>query len=700
MSKKRKGSPVAPVTPSPSRLAKPQPAAEPVSLKSQPVGPVKPVETPNTEQPFDLIRFDRRVKWFLGICLGLFLLLSLAKIHAVSIPIWNQMMPDGSDAKRGVISGESRRIRMDDYAVMAPWILSQTNRGLPQENETIGGGKAPVLVTPTNHFSTLFRADYWGFFFLNAEQGYAWAFNFRAILSLIGATLLLLLLTQNNFWLSLFGSTWLFLSSGTQSWTHIPTVMIGSGSLAVVAAIYLCFGKNKRQIIIASIGLCYMVLYYAFILYPPYQVPLGYVFAALFLGYLLTHVNKQHLSSQWQTKIIGAISALAGSAVIFYLYFTDLKPTIDAITNTVYPGKRSELGGTGFIANWFSEYFSWQFKDTAFPGSWLNHCELSHYITFAPIIIPSLILVYVLTRQFDWTLLLLSVFVVAGYIWIEVGFPAWLAKLTLWNMSPTRRMQIPFGIGNVLLSVLYLHYLTTVRLPRKNEWVLMAAVIIGVIGFVGYAVYVNVNDSDGFFKAYQLFLPAAFFAGLGILLLPTWQPSYRTAIFGIAILFFLSPNLRLNPVSKGLTPITEHVLYKAVRDIQSREPEARWVVFGGQFVSYMVTATGVNLLSGVKYTPPRQILRVLDPQAKRDSAYNRYAHTVYSTYINPQKPDSVIMVNTFEDGYTVAMDPCSPRFKKLNVKYIIFDRQPQPVETRCMKLVSSLGSLQIYRIND
>lgn len=698
MSKKKKGSPVIATTSPTAKLSRPQPVIPPVH--SQVVASAKPDEIPAADRPVELIRFDRRVKWFIGICAGLLLLLSLAKIHAVSIPIWNQIMPDGSDLKRGLISGEPRRIRMDDYAVMAPWILSQANKGLPQENETIGGEKSPVLVTPTSHFSAFFRMDYWGFFVLNVEQGYAWAFNFRAFFSIVAAALLLLLLTGNNFWLSVFGSFWLFLSSGSQSWTHIPTVMIGAGSMTVVCTIYLFFGQSRRQIILASVGLCYMMLYYAFILYPPYQIPLSYLLIALVVGFAITHYDQQRLLNQWPVKAAAGVASVLSTGAIFYLYYSDLKPTIDAITKTVYPGQRSELGGTGFVANWFSEYFSWQFSDAKFPANWLNHCELSHYLTFAPIIIPSILGVLIMTRKFDWTLVLLSAFVIMGYFWIEVGFPKWLAQSTLWSMSPSRRAQIPFGIGNVLLTVLYLNYLTTVRVPTDKRSLLTGIGIVGIVGFMIYAVNVNISDSSGFFKGYQLVLPAVFFSVLGALLLPTWQPPYRSAVFSAGILFFLLPNLRLNPISKGLTSITEHALYRTVREIHQREPGARWVVFGGQFVSYIVTATGVDLLSGVKYAPPRKLLKVLDPAMKRDSAYNRYAHTVYNTYIDPQKPDTVIMVNTFEDGYTVAMDPCSPRFRQLNVKYIIFDRQPQPVEVRCMKLVSSVGALQIYRVND
>ncbi|MBC3783782.1 DUF7657 domain-containing protein [Spirosoma utsteinense] len=649
-----------------------------------------------TRSGFELIHFDKKLKWFIGICFGLFLIVTLAKIHPISLAMWNELLPDGSNPKRGLISGQPRRIRMDDYAVGTPWILSQANKGFPTINETIGGENTPILVTPTHHFSEIFRPDHWGFFFLPIEQAYAWLYNLRAFMSIVGAVLMLLLLTRNNFWLSIVGSIWLFYSSGTVSWSFIPAPLIAATSLIFVATVYLLYGKSPKQVLGASLALAWLLMVYALILYPPYQVPLGYVLLFLLIGYFINNWDVKRLFSDWPVKLGGGILSLVILGVAFWLFYIDVKPTLDAIMNTVYPGKRSELGGTGFVANWFSEYFRWQVDDTRFPSGWLNHCELSHYVTFAPIIIPCAITAFAINRKIDWTVLLLSVFVIVGYVWIEVGFPEWLAKMTLLNMSPTRRTQIPFGIGNVLLTILYLHYLTTIEIKSNKLYTGIGLAV--VLGFMIYAANLNVEDSAGFFKLNQLFMPILFFTGLGSLLLFTWQPAYRNVLFGVGILLFQLPNLKLNPVSKGMTPITEHALYVAVQNIHNQEPAAKWAVFGSQFVSYMVTATGVDLLSGVKYVPPRNTFKVLDPAMKRDSAYNRYAHTVYNSYIDGK--DSVIVQNTYEDAYVVAMDPCSPRFKKLNVKYIVFDKQPQPVETRCMKLVTTLGTIQIYRIND
>ena len=63
---------------------------------------------------------------------------------------------------------------------------------------------------------------------------------------------------------------------------------------------------------------------------------------------------------------------------------------------------------------------------------------------------------------------------------------------------------------------------------------------------------------------------------------------------------------------------------------------------------------------------------------KRDSAYNRFAHTVYNSYIDGK--DSVIIRKQYEDAYVVAMDPCSPRLKQLGAKYIFSINNSSPLK--------------------
>jgi hypothetical protein len=654
-----------------------------------------------TRPPVALIDFgDVRVKWYLGIVIAFFVIATLLKFHNVSVAIWNQILPDGSDAKRGLISGAARQIRMDDYAVSVPWLLSSANQGLPLENEVIGGGKAGLFLQPNHHIFMLFKPNFWGFLFLDTERAVSWMYNLNATAILLSAFLLFMLLTANNFWLSVSGALWLWLSSGSQAWVFGASLATAYFVVLFISGVYLLFGEKRDPLRWLAWGLVFgWALYSAvFLLYPPYQVPLGYTFLFVFIGYVLNHRNRPALRYQLPLKIALGIAGFAAITSLVFLIYPDLKPTLDATTATVYPGRRSDLGGTGFIANWFSEYFHWQITDQKFPAKWLNSCELSHYITFYPVIAVCAAGWFAVTRKVDWMIALLVVFVGALLVWMEFGWPKWLAEGTLMSMSPTRRTQIPLGVASVLLTIIYVDYFKDKF--RSVNLGINALAIAGVVAFMIYAAWVNVTDGEGFFKSYQLFLPTLFFGGLNLLLLPTLKIPYKTAIFGTGITLAVLPNLTLNPLAVGLSPITENVIYKEVQDVAKTAPDARWVVLGSQYISYMVTATGVKLISGVKFIPSRNIMKVLDPTMKRDSVYNRYAHTVYNTYIDPAHPDSVVFQNPFEDGYNVSLDPCSPKLKKLNVRFVIFDHQPQPVEVRCMKLRKTLGSISIYERTD
>ncbi|SFE01272.1 DUF7657 domain-containing protein [Spirosoma endophyticum] len=697
MSKKQKG------RSTPAGLG---PVVKPAS--ALPTKPLQPLATPSEnddlsdpECPFELIRFDKRVKITLGAFVALFVLFVLFKWHYVSLPMWNTLLPDGSPATRGLVAGTPKRIRMDDYAVGAPWILSNALNGYPLENEAIGGLKSPMLTVPVKHPVAFFKIGSWGMFLPDLDRAYAWMYDTSPFVLLVGAFLFFLLVTRNDYWLSLTGTLTLLLSSGTVRWSFIPANMIGYSCAAFVAAVYLLYERKPLRLAIAALLLVWLVCAYALILYPPYQLPMAYLFGLALVGYVIN--NRRNLFPL--KSVLLKIGLLAGAAVLAGLmlapFFSDIQETLKAVTSTVYPGQRSETGGTGFIANWYSEYYSWFFSDEVFPKSWLNICELSHYLNFAPVIIPLTGVLFVLNRKVDWMLVAVSVFVLFMWVWIEVGFGQGLAKASLMSMVPTRRAQIPMGVGGIVLLILYLNAIknSTIRDTYKHVpvWGNVLA-IVGVIGFVVYTAYVNVNDSDGLIKPYQTFVPVVFFSLLNILLIFTLPIRYRASIFCAGLLIFLLPNLKANPLSKGVSPITENAFYKTVRQLVEQDPQARWLVNGNQFITYMVTATGAKQITGVKYLPDRKhIFSVLDPQMKRDSAYNRYAHVTNQSYIDGK--DSVILVNQYEDGYVIAMDPCSPRMKKLNVKYQVFDHQPQPVEVRCMKSIATLGSLTIYQVN-
>ena len=658
-----------------------------------------PSNTPNDiPEPFELIRFDKKLNIFLGLCVGMFLILSLLKIHGSSVAAWNDRLPEGSTSTKNIIAGTPKVIRMDEYAVLTPFTLSQVQKGFPIKNESIGGENAPLMsFVPIKHFVTLFRPNFWGYFFLSTEQGFAWAWNFKALGILIAMTLMFMLLTGNNFWLSVFGAVWMLYSSGTQWWysTSLPD-SIFSSAILFTCGVYLIFSKKTSSIIISTFCFILFSVYYATILYPPYQLPLAYFIILLLIGYVVQNYNKALIFNKMYLKLGFGTIALAGFGIVMFKFYLDIKPTVDVMMNTAYPGKRFDLGGAGFTSNMFSEYYHLFINNENFPQIWVNICEMSHYLNFAPVIIGCIIWYYANTRKINYLLLIPSLFIIFLLIWIKVGFPEFLAKLTLMSISPPKRTQIPFGIANVILAVIYVSQLKKMRIENLPiSKTLIASIII--IFFVAITAATNDSSSNHFFKTPQLVIGVLLFSLANILLLFPIQFKFRELTFMGIITISLIPNFMVNPIAKGLYPITEHSIHLKVKEIAQKDPQKRWLVMGNQFLGYMAQTAGVDVLGGVKYVPDLKTMKVIDGKYHRDSVYNRYAHTVFSSFIDGK--DSTIVALNFEDGYSIGLDGCSPRLKQLNVKYVLFEKQPQPVEVRCMTKIVDEG-FQIYKIND
>src|SRR5207245_6844194 len=117
------------------------------------------VVTPTPAQAGDsscLIVFDKKTKLFLLILLTTYFALSLLKIHTSSIANWNVVF--GKPVPQSVLLGTPKFIRMDEWMVGTPAILSQYALGMPVRNNTLGGVTTPVVWGfPVKDVSTILR---------------------------------------------------------------------------------------------------------------------------------------------------------------------------------------------------------------------------------------------------------------------------------------------------------------------------------------------------------------------------------------------------------------------------------------------------------------------------------------------------------------------------------------------------------------
>jgi len=658
----------------------------------------------------NLILFDGKTKIFLLILLATYLILSSLKIHTSNIANWDTYF--GLEKSESVIVGKPRFIRMDEWMISSTGAIGQYNAGMPLKNNSVGDLNAPLVWgLPVKDLSSTLRPNLWPYFIFDLEHAFAFAWNFNLLFFLASTFLLLMLLTRNNFWLSVSGTFFIFFSGGVQWWSYfIANYMLYLNGM-FISVVYILYNKKLRPLVIA--GLIFILSAYGFIfnLYPPFQVPLVWLYVFLFIGFLWQRKNFQVFKDHWKLK--AAVFGAATLVLLFftYHYYTLVKDTYAMMLNTVYPGRRFSTGGDLRPGKVFAEFFGIFLTDTkgdaaGTPIQWQNICEASGFIMFFPIVFYAMGYYYFKTRKADPILISTTIFLLIGLIYVSVGFPVFLSKITLFSMSPAFRALPIVGVANCFLLICYISSTRTQFRNEKFSWIEGLIVAIASMIFI-LIVSADINKAtQKFFTSTQVGIVAALVV-ISYLLVRYKNFKYVRIALYIAFVGLVIDNANVNPVTKGLSPILENPLVVDSKEIHQKDPSARWALFGNTRLTHLLKANGIDLFNSVKLVPPMRDMKVLDPTGKFDSVYNRYAWMTvnskqFAQYYGVNWGDTVILRRPegYQDGYTIYIDPCSPRFKKLNVKYFVFDEKPSDNEVRCMTKLKENAGLFIYKRND
>jgi hypothetical protein len=664
---------------------------------AQVAGPAKP------KTASSLILFDRKTKVFLFILLSVYLLLSSLKIHTSNIANWDLFF--GLEKSESVLAGKPRFIRMDEWMISSTGAIGQYNAGMPLKNGSVGELNAPVVWgLPVKDVSTILRPNLWSYFIFDVERAFAFSWNFNIFFFLISTFLLFMLLTKNNFWLSVTGTFFIFFSGGLQWWSYfIGNYMLYLNGMFISFA-YLLYNKKRGPMIIA--GLVFILSAYGFIfnLYPPFQVPLLYLYLFLFAGFLLQRKNFQIIKENWRLKTIVISASLIVLVLFTYHYYILVKDTYTMMLNTVYPGRRFSTGGALKDGKLFAEFFGMFMTDTHTPIQWQNICEASGFIMFFPMVFYAMGYYYFKTKKTDSLLISISIFLFIGLIYVLLGFPAFLSKITLFSMSPDFRTLPIVGVANCFLLICYIASSQMEIKKEKISW-LELSILAAVSLIFMLIVTTQINKAtENYFTSTQVGVAIALIV---ISYLLTRYKNFQFANVALLILLIgmVIPNTNVNPVTKGLAPILENPLVVDSKEIHEKDPSARWALFGNTRLTHLLKANGIDLFNSVKLVPPMKDMKVLDPTGKNDSIYNRYAWMTMNSkqvaqFFDVNWNDTVMFRQTFQDGYTIFIDPCSPKLKQLRVKYFVFDTVPNPKEVRCMTKLKENAGLFIYKRND
>ncbi|MBY0426314.1 MAG: hypothetical protein K2Q22_11805, partial [Cytophagales bacterium] len=544
------------------------------------------------------------------------------KINYSSAGIWRQVLNDGKSFKKHILWGSPRQIRSDEWLVTTPSMLSQYYHGFPESNPTIGAKNSPLIMDqPVNNFTAFFRPIFWGFYFLDFEQGYSFFWNVKVFGLLISTFLMLMLLTGNSVLLSITGGIWILLSSATQWWlsTPLPEYVI-SLSLIFVGLVYIFYSNNKMIQILTAISLLPVGYSFATSLYPPWQIPTVYFLISILIGYVASNFDKEILLKHITLKISIIFVLLTAFGVVLYLTYLNLHDTIEIMVNTVYPGKRNLTGGgIEYFTNLFQGYYSWYFDDSKLPQKWGNISEASGFVMMFPIVLYVTMRDLILKNKINWLLTSLSAVIILCLVWILAGLPSFIAKTLLLNLIHPGRLLVMLGIPSIISVIILLSNINQGKITfGKTEKY-------GILGFLVVFLLIHANtmnsNADGFFKTNQLITAGLYIIGLNALMLYNFK--YNSLIFSILMVAFLGKNITINPAMKGLDPLMKNEILLSAKAIHDQDPKSKWMVFGNFTLNNFLKAGGIDVIGGATYIPDFKILRTFDRQGIYDTIYNR-----------------------------------------------------------------------------
>ncbi|MDD3662006.1 MAG: hypothetical protein PHG63_02970, partial [Candidatus Dojkabacteria bacterium] len=595
-----------------------------------------------------LIRFDARVIAILLVSSVIFIVSVIALLHTSSAPIWNRYLPVPAP-EDGVLLGSPKSIRSDEWRVNATNSFSQAEMGFPESNSNIGAGQTPLVSNlPVSHITTLFRPQMWGYFLFGAERGYVFQWNFSAVSLFVGAFLVLLILTRNNFYLSLAGAIWFFLSSYVQWWFSSVAGMTGIFFFLTVSVHYLLFSERKLHIAIAGVLSALFAVNFFLFLYPPFQISLGYLLLALVVVGIFQNRNHLFNRSILVTRSVTFFLMLISTGIITAVFLRDTWETIHLAANTVYPGSRGSVGGSLSLSQLLRGYLTFPVQQNFFPARFGNVSEASGFIFLSPL----LCLAYMAAVIRKWiprdprVFALVLVVVLLG-AWAIMGMPQIVSTATLFSRIPESRVMLALGVGDLFLSAMMIAALGrishTEKLRSKLNLAFALVVSIGILALGVSMVRLETN--------YITFMIVGLITLTFFILTTALQQKRYGVVIACASLLVL-PSISINPVSRGLNVFED----ERIDEIVEYSGDGTWAFFGDNAYASLLKAYGADVFNGVKIVPDLESMQIIDPGSNYVEIYNRYAHISLQT--PPSDHEAELFTLNFPDSYTITIDPC------------------------------------------
>ena len=376
----------------------------------------------------------------------------------------------------GLVAGEPREIRSDEWARGTPYIQAAVNNDFKRFNATsiYREDLRNFNGLPLADWSLLFKPYFWPFFVIGAPHAFSFYHVFWMALFLVGYNRLFRALRFDASTAAL-ASLALFFTSFVQFWwTTYGSMLAGFPWILVIVMAPL--RPWVKAPTLTYVTASWLLAHF----YPPMLITLAFV------G-LVTLVALRR-DTLWPSKLLPSIiGTVLGCAVLFF-YLRDVIPVMAA---TEFPGKRVVGGGGVATVQWLAQAFPFLVTSGFHHLVAFNICEAATVGTYLPALWffffdPRATFRRLTARDAEggrlrWALGAVLAGTVLTSLWIVAPLPSVLGRPLLWHLVPGDRMWFAGGFLVFLLALILLR-----ESPLSFSWPRMtgAAAALGLVWYV------------------------------------------------------------------------------------------------------------------------------------------------------------------------------------------------------------------------
>lgn len=588
------------------------------------------------------------------------------ELSGSSLGIWGNYLHSNEYQK--VLLGVSRQIRSDEWATSIPFIFSQGLHvpSYPYFNDLIRATLTDMFIVssaPVATIAIIFKPAFIGYIFLGTAKGLSFYWIFRFLLLFLSVFELGMLLTRKNKKLSLMLSMLISFSSVIQ-WWFVAAGLVEMISMGAIATIliekYFHLGKDYFKKFLISLALIWCAIVYALTLYPAWQVPVAYIYLAIIVYIIWTNIKKANLSLVKDGGII--LYSILSIACILLLLLLHSKEHIQIMANTVYPGRRFEVGGK--VSYILSDYPYSIFYSIVNINSERFMNVIYDFFPFS-----YLFSIYVFWKTKDKLLLPLLIISTMFLIYITVGFPAFLAQITFMYISTGFRVVSIFGLVNLFLLIRSLSVYDN-NIKKIVSFAIASAftLLISVLAFKNNQIFfelVRTNISNSSRLIYALIIVSCFV--LFSLIYLILRNDKMKLMYGIAILSFLT-GVMVNPIQQGIGVIENSRIVKTISMINRKE-RGVWLVDNLMFPNINIPLlAGSATINSTSVYPNLNAWHKIDTKKEYEEIYNRFSHVNIQLSNSNQFQASLIAADSVLFSLPVE------KLKTLSVNYVLTNR--------------------------